>query len=199
MTVLSKCHTWKGSVSISVSHSLIGQFLTPENFIGWRFLRTNILADFFSVPCPDKTSGDKTSRDKTSVDKTSVGTKRPWGQNIRSDKTSVGRNIRGDKMSVGHNVRQTKRPWGQNVREQNISLGHIYHGLARQFLLIKIYWAWRKNPPIPTLSLCGRVGGSMYSTYHHREVLYIYQKIVYILKLPFSVGDFSKSYMDKRG
>ncbi len=37
----------------------------------------------------DKTSGDKTSGDKTSMDKMSVGTKRPWGQNVRSDKTYV--------------------------------------------------------------------------------------------------------------
>jgi hypothetical protein len=45
-----------------------------------------------------------------SVDKTSVGTKRPWGQNVCSDKTSVEQNVRGDKTSVGQNVRRTKRP-----------------------------------------------------------------------------------------
>jgi hypothetical protein len=88
--------------------------------------------------CPDKTSGDKksgdkTSGNKTSVDKTSVGTKRPWGQNIRSDKTSVGQNVHGDKRSVGQNVLEdktsvrTKCPWGQNVR-----LRHLYQGLGRQ-------------------------------------------------------------------
>jgi hypothetical protein len=75
-----------------------------------------------------------------SVDKMSVGTKRPWEQNVRSDKTSVGQNARGDKTSVGQNVRRTKRTWGQNVRGQNVRLGHIYQGLARQnFSLIKIY------------------------------------------------------------
>jgi hypothetical protein len=72
--------------------------------------------------CPDKTPGDKTSGDKTSVDKTSVGTKHPWGQNVRSDKTSVGQNVRGDKRSVGQNVRRTKCPWGQNVRGDKTSV-----------------------------------------------------------------------------
>jgi hypothetical protein len=71
------------------------------------------------------------------VDKTSMGTKRPWGQNVRSDKMSVRQNVRGDKRSVGQNVRRTKRPWGQSVRGQNVRLGQIYQGLARQFSLIK--------------------------------------------------------------
>jgi hypothetical protein len=63
--------------------------------------------------CPYKTSGDKTS----------VGTKRPWGQNVRGDKTSVGQNIRGDKRSVGQKVRRTERPWGQNVCGDKTSVG----------------------------------------------------------------------------
>ncbi len=120
--------------------------------------------------CPDKTSGDKTSGDKTSVDKTSEGTKRPWGQNVRGDKTSVATKRPSDKTSMGikgpsekTSVR-TKRPWGQNVRGLNVRLGHIYQGLVRQFLLIKIYWAWRKNPPIHThtLSLVSVFWGSSY-------------------------------------
>jgi hypothetical protein len=85
------------------------------------------------------------SGDKTSVDKTSVGTKRPWGQNVRSDKTSVGQNVRGDKRSVGQNNRwtkcpadkmsvRTKRPWTKRPS------GSYLPGLAGQyFLLIKIY------------------------------------------------------------
>jgi hypothetical protein len=59
--------------------------------------------------------GDKTSGDKTSVDKTFVGTKHPWGQNIRSKKTSVGQNVLADKTSGGQNVWRTKCLWGQNV------------------------------------------------------------------------------------
>jgi hypothetical protein len=79
------------------------------------------------------------------MDKMSVETKRLWGQNIRSDKTSVRQNVRADKTSFGQNVRRKKHPadktsvgkkhpWGQNIRQ-----GHLYQGLARQFLLIKIY------------------------------------------------------------
>jgi hypothetical protein len=94
--------SWDGLTA--VVHVLIGQ--------GWQL----------SSRCPDKTSGDKTSGDKTSVDKTSVGTERPWGQNVRSDKTSVGQNVRGDKRSVGQKVRRTKRPWGQNVRGDKTSV-----------------------------------------------------------------------------
>jgi hypothetical protein len=58
-----------------------------------------------------------------SMDKMSVGTKHPWGQNVRRDKTSVGQNVLGDKMSVGQNDRRTKRPWGQNVRGDKTSVG----------------------------------------------------------------------------
>jgi hypothetical protein len=66
--------------------------------------------------------------------KTSVGTKHPWGQNVRGDKTSVetkhpsvGQNIRGDKTSGGLNVRRTKRPadkrpWGQNIHGDKTSV-----------------------------------------------------------------------------
>jgi hypothetical protein len=117
-------------------------------------------------PLGQNVRGDKTSvATKRPSEKTSVGTKRPL------DKTSGGQNVRGDKTSVG-----TKRPWGQNVR-----LGHIYQGLARQyFLLIKIYWAWRrKNPPIPTLSLCGRACTVLSNT----ERSFIVIKTVYILTM----------------
>jgi hypothetical protein len=59
-------------------------------------------------------------------------TKRPWGQNVRGDKASVM-----TKRPWGQNVRRTKRPWGQNIRGQNVRLGHIYQGLARQYLLLR--------------------------------------------------------------
>jgi hypothetical protein len=66
-----------------------------------------------------------------SVDKTFVGTKHPWGQNIRSNKTSVGhmslrtkrpadkmsggQNVCGDKTSVGTKRPWTKRPSGSSL------------------------------------------------------------------------------------
>ncbi len=131
--------------------------------------------------------GSKGCPDKTSWDKTSVGTKRP------SDKTSVGTKRPADKTSGGQNVRRTKCPWGQNVRGQNVRLGHIYQGLARQFLLIKIYWAWRKNPLIHTYLSVGGWGEQ-----YLKQRSFILIKTVYILKLSFPVGFFSKSCVDKR-
>ncbi len=68
-----------------------------------------------------------------------MGTKRPWGQNIGQTKRPWGQNIRWTKCPADKTSVRTKRPWGQNIRGKNICLGHIYQGLARQFLLTKIY------------------------------------------------------------
>jgi hypothetical protein len=48
-------------------------------------------------------------------DKTSMGTKRPWGQNVRTDKTSVGQNVRTDK-TFGQTKRPTDKTFGQTKR-----------------------------------------------------------------------------------
>jgi hypothetical protein len=142
-------------------------------------------------------SGDKTSGDKTSVDKTSVGTKHWWGQNVRSDKTSVGQNVRGDKTSVGQNIRRTKHPWGQNVRGDKTSvdktsvwvifiralLGNIF--TDKNLLSVKE----EKSANTHTLSLCGRVGGKhvQYLT-SQRGPLYLSKNSLHLKIVIFSGG-----------
>jgi hypothetical protein len=146
--------------------------------------------------CPDKTSGDKTSGDKTSgdktsVDKTSVGTKRPWGQNIRSNKTSVGQNVRGDKRSVRQNVRQTKRPSDktsvrQNVREDKMSVGtkrpwtkrppgsYLSGPLLGNFFTDKNLLSVKEEKSANTHTLSLWEGGGETCTVYNKEVLYIF-------------------------
>ncbi len=99
-----------------------------------------------------------------------MGTKRPDGQNIRRTKRPSDKM---EKPSV-----ETKRPWGQNVRGQKVvRLGHIYQGLARQFLLKKIY---EREGQIRQYihSLCGKWGGGggLTCTVLNTEVLYIYKQ-----------------------
>ncbi len=135
------------------------------------------------IRCRDKTSGDKKFGDKTSMAKTSVGTKHPWGQNVRGDKTSVetkhpsvGQNIRGDKTSGGLNVRRTKRPadkrpWGQNIHGDKTSVDKTsVWVIFTRALLGNFYWyksIEREGKICQYIhSLCGRWGGgvNMYST-----------------------------------
>ncbi len=141
--------------------------------------------------CPDKTSGDKTSGDKMSVDKTSVGTKRQWGQNVRSDKTSVGQNVRGDKTSVGQNVRRTKRLWGQNVRGDKTSVDKTsVWVIFTRALLGNFYWknllSVKEKSAKTMYFLCIPAGGKhMYilnrgSVYISYLYLFIYLYLLYL-------------------